>query len=246
MPHTTNARWRHSAPPTECRERADQPWQANRGSTAHRSAEPPNSETPADAVDGGATTGEGYVRARDGAYSDGIAKGHQVIALISESLGGIAPDARKLLIALDKLASTDGHRDGTKYGLARTTTRSFHAYHLCAISTAIVTTHAEILLQAADARVGAPRRRRRARAPRNAWAAPAAHAVARARAREAGRVGEERDAQVRRGRAIDMAPQRHAEKRYTHIPTHFRSYAFLEKEISGGRSDTSSGEFSSK
>ena len=64
-------------------------------------------------------TTTGYVRARDGAYSDGIAKGHQVLALISESLGGIAPDARKLLIALDKLASTDGHRDGTKYGLAR-------------------------------------------------------------------------------------------------------------------------------
>jgi hypothetical protein len=101
------------------------------------------------------STGEGYVRARDGAYSDGIAKGHQVIALISESLGGIAPDARKLLIALDKLAGTDGHRDGTKYGLARTATRSFHAYHLCAISTAIVTTHAEILLQAADARAAA-------------------------------------------------------------------------------------------
>ena len=46
----------------------------------------------------------------------------------------------------------DGHRDGTKYGLARTATRSFHAYHLCAISTAIVTTHAEILLQAANQR----------------------------------------------------------------------------------------------
>ena len=66
-----------------------------------------------------------------------------------------APDARKLLIALDKLANTDGHRDGTKYGLARTATRSFHAYHLCAISTAIVTAHAEILLQAADARAAA-------------------------------------------------------------------------------------------
>ena len=75
--------------------------------------------------------------------------------IIAEPLGGIAPDARKLLIALDKLANTDGHRDGTKYGLARTATRSFHAYHLCAISTAIVTTHAEILLQAADTRAAA-------------------------------------------------------------------------------------------
>ena len=59
LPHTTNARWRHSAPPTECRERANQSWQANRGSTAHRAAAPASSETPADAVDGGAMTMRG-------------------------------------------------------------------------------------------------------------------------------------------------------------------------------------------
>ena len=65
-----------------------------------------------------------------------------------------APVAQTTAIAavIGKLAGTDGHRDGTKYGLACTATRSLHAYHLCAISTAIVTTHAEILLQAADAR----------------------------------------------------------------------------------------------
>ena len=59
LPHTTNARWPHSAPPTECGERANQSWQANRGSTAHRSAALANSETPADAVDGGAMTMRG-------------------------------------------------------------------------------------------------------------------------------------------------------------------------------------------
>ena len=59
LPHTTNARSPHSAPPTECGERANQSWQANRGSTARPAAALPNSETPADAVDGGAMTMRG-------------------------------------------------------------------------------------------------------------------------------------------------------------------------------------------
>ena len=58
-PHTTNARRPHSAPPTECGERANQSWQANRGSTARPAAAPASSETPADAVDGGAMTMRG-------------------------------------------------------------------------------------------------------------------------------------------------------------------------------------------
>ena len=38
LPHTTDARRRHSAQPTECRRRANQPWQAKHGSTEHRPA----------------------------------------------------------------------------------------------------------------------------------------------------------------------------------------------------------------
>ena len=59
LPHTTNARSRHSAPPTECRDRESQSWQAKPRDRQHRSAAPASSETPADAVDGGAMTMRG-------------------------------------------------------------------------------------------------------------------------------------------------------------------------------------------
>ena len=52
---------------------------------------------------------------------------------------------------IHKLANTDGHRDGTKYGLARTATRSFHTHHLRIISACIVAAHAKMLLLAASA-----------------------------------------------------------------------------------------------
>ena len=58
--------------------------------------------------------------------------------------------ARAQMRALHKLANTDGHRDGTKYGLARTATRSFHTHHLRIISCSIVAAHAEMLLLAAS------------------------------------------------------------------------------------------------
>ena len=59
LPHTTNARSRHSAPPTECRDRENQSWQAKPRDRQHRSAAVRLAETPADAVDGGAMTMRG-------------------------------------------------------------------------------------------------------------------------------------------------------------------------------------------
>ena len=94
-------------------------------------------------------TGEGYVRARAGEYADAAAKGHTTTELIHESLGGMAPSAVRQMRALHKLANTDGHRDGTRYGLARTATHSFHTHHLRIISASIVASHAEMLLAAA-------------------------------------------------------------------------------------------------
>ena len=52
-------RWPHSAPPTECGDRENQSWQAKPRDRQHRSAKPASSETPADAVDGGAMTMRG-------------------------------------------------------------------------------------------------------------------------------------------------------------------------------------------
>ena len=44
---------------------------------------------------------------------------------------------------------TEGHRDGTVYGTARTSTTSFFTHHLCAISRAIVTADALTLTKTA-------------------------------------------------------------------------------------------------
>ena len=60
-----------------------------------------------------------------------------VVPLICETLGGVNRDAYRTLYRLHKLATTEGHRDGTVYGTARTATRSFHAHHLRLISLAI-------------------------------------------------------------------------------------------------------------
>ena len=83
-------------------------------------------------------------------YASAAANGHTTTELIHESLGGMAPSAVLQMRALHKLANTDGHRDGTKYGLARTATRSFHTHHLRIISCSIVAAHAEMLLLAAS------------------------------------------------------------------------------------------------
>ena len=96
------------------------------------------------------STGDGHVRPRPGLYASAAANGHTTTELIHESLGGMAPSAVLQMRALHKLANTDGHRDGTKYGLARTATRSFHTHHLRIISCSIVAAHAEMLLLAAS------------------------------------------------------------------------------------------------
>ena len=57
--HDWFARSPHSAPPTECARRESQSWQAKPRDRQRSSAKPASSETPADAVDGGAMTMRG-------------------------------------------------------------------------------------------------------------------------------------------------------------------------------------------
>ena len=96
------------------------------------------------------TTGDGYVAAHPGHYADGLAKGHQVVPLISETLGGITPSAVRALRRLHTAASPETHRDGTVYGLARSATHSFFAHHLRLISLAIHRQNMALLLAGAD------------------------------------------------------------------------------------------------
>ena len=96
------------------------------------------------------TTGYGHVAAHTGHYADALAKGNQVVPIISETLGGIASSAVLALRRLHTIASPDTHRDGTVYGLARSATRSFHTHHLRLISLAIHRQNMALLLAGAD------------------------------------------------------------------------------------------------
>ena len=69
--------------------------------------------------------------------------GVKVLAL-GVSAGGV-----RLLRSLSRLAGKVGHRDGTAYGTARTSTSSFFVHHLSALSRALATSDALTLLNAA-------------------------------------------------------------------------------------------------
>ena len=96
------------------------------------------------------STGYGYVAAHTGHYADGIAKGNDVIPLISETLGGINRTAANALHRLHALTAPTAARDGTLYGISRSATTSFHAHHLRLISLATHRENMAILLTAAD------------------------------------------------------------------------------------------------
>jgi hypothetical protein len=96
------------------------------------------------------STGYGYVAAHSGHYADGIAKGNDAIPLISETLGGINRTAASTLHRLHALTAPTAANDGTKYGISRSATTSFHAHHLRLISLATHRENMAILLTAAD------------------------------------------------------------------------------------------------
>ena len=95
-------------------------------------------------------TGYGYVAQHTGHYSDGLAKGNQVVPLISETLGGTNASALRLLTRLHAAASPENARDGTCYGTARCATSSFHAPHLRLISLAAQRENIALILAGAD------------------------------------------------------------------------------------------------
>ena len=83
-------------------------------------------------------SGEGFVKAEKGQYSDALSKGNNVHLLASESTGALSGPFVKLLKTLDKLAKSPEGHDSTVYGLGRASPQSFFRHHVAAISSAIV------------------------------------------------------------------------------------------------------------
>ena len=89
------------------------------------------------------TSGEGFVAARDGDYADALRKRYSVVLFNVESTGAVGPRAIRLLAQLAKDAKRKGATDGTVYGTARTSTRSFFVHHLSAVAAGVM--HADAL-----------------------------------------------------------------------------------------------------
>ena len=89
------------------------------------------------------TSGEGFVAAHDGDYADAQRKRYSVVLFNVESTGAIGPRAVRLLAQLAKDVKRKGATDGTVYGTARTSTRSFFVHHLSAVAAGVM--HADAL-----------------------------------------------------------------------------------------------------
>ena len=89
------------------------------------------------------TSGEGFVAAHDGDYADALRKRYSVVLFNVESTGAVGPRAIRLLAQLARDTKRKGATDGTVYGTARTSTRSFFVHHLSAVAAGVM--HADAL-----------------------------------------------------------------------------------------------------
>ena len=96
------------------------------------------------------STGAGYVRAHAGYYSDAHAKGHSVVLLLTEALGGLHGTAVRQLRALHRRATRPRADDRTTYGSSRTATASFHTHWLRVISLSIASSLALAITERAE------------------------------------------------------------------------------------------------
>ena len=92
-------------------------------------------------------TGRGWLRPERGDYHDAIhVKKNSVVAIITEPSGGIAPQGYAHLKMLARTSRLPGGRDGTRYGLSRSSPRSYLTHHLQRISAGIVRANARNIL----------------------------------------------------------------------------------------------------
>ena len=94
------------------------------------------------------TTGKGYVEQQDGHYADALRKGHTVICVIVEALGGITPQPMAHMRHLARRSAGPGASDRTAYGTARGSTKSFLTHHMQQISRAAAMYDAMAILKA--------------------------------------------------------------------------------------------------
>ena len=96
--------------------------------------------------------GTGWVRETlDHDYADAQRRGHPVTLLVTETTGALSPTFDRALRALGKHARAPTTHDSTRYGLSRSSPRTFLAHHRAAISAAVVLADATTISLAAPA-----------------------------------------------------------------------------------------------
>ena len=83
-------------------------------------------------------SGEGFVAACDGDYADALRKKRSVVLFLTESSGAVESRGVRLFARLGKDVRRKGAVDGTVYGSAATSTRSFFVHHLSAIAAGVI------------------------------------------------------------------------------------------------------------
>ena len=84
-----------------------------------------------------------HTAACDGDYADALRKKRSVVLLLVESSGAVESRGVRLFARLGKDVRRKGAVDGTVYGTAATSTRSFFVHHLSAVAAGVK--HADAL-----------------------------------------------------------------------------------------------------
>ena len=83
-------------------------------------------------------TGLGVVLPKQGYYGDGLAKGHHVSHLHTETTGALAAPLLSVIRTLHKATKPAAANDSTVYGSSRSSTHSFTLHHVACVSSAIL------------------------------------------------------------------------------------------------------------
>ena len=95
----------------------------------------------------------GTTSASTRSYHDALfKKKSRVIPAIVESTGGVTPHFAAQIGILDRRAKSKGGRDSTKYGLSRTSAKSYFVHHLQQIACAAVLGNARAIRKSIRAR----------------------------------------------------------------------------------------------
>ena len=96
------------------------------------------------------TSGLGWVAAKDGDYSDALAKGYRLNLYATEPSGAVCPGLDTTLRRFSRLSRAPTTKDLTGYGRAKSSPRDFYRHYLAAHAAAVTLADANVILNDAS------------------------------------------------------------------------------------------------